>query len=107
MLKLINIKLKNSSGNPAKAAIVMNFIAPGSPSIMGSVCTFTALSPSRSFKSFVRPQPAVRKAKVKAAISELVLIEVTLAPHRIVVAIPKPQQTFANMPSLNLNGGTE
>jgi len=74
---------------------------------MGRVCTFKALSPSRSFKSFVRPQPAVKKAKMKAAIIELTLIEVTPAPLRIAVAIPSPQQTFANKPSLNRIGGAE
>ena len=107
MLTLLNMRFKNSSGNPAMDAIVIAFIAPCSPSIMGSVCTFMALSPSRSFKSFVRPQPAVKKAKVNAATIEFVLMAVTLAPPRIAAAIPRPQQTFANKPSLNLIGGME
>ena len=44
---------------------------------------------------------------MKAAIIELTLIEVTPAPLRIAVAIPSPQQTFANKPSLNRIGGAE
>jgi len=107
MLTLINMRLQNSSGNPTIDAIVIAFIAPRSPSMMGSVFTFIALSPSRSFKSFVKPQPAVKKAIEEAATIELVLIAVTLAPPKIAAAIPKPQHTFANQPSLNLNGGTE
>ena len=107
MLKFLNKRFQKSRGNPRIDANVITFIDFCSPSIMGRVCMFIALSPSRSFRSFISPQPAVKKPNVKAATIDEVLIAVSLAPAKTVIAIPKPQIRFANTPSLNLIGGTE
>jgi hypothetical protein len=106
-LKVLKNRSKKSSGNPTIDAIVMTFIAFYSPIIIGSVCTFKALTLSRSFKSLVSSQPDVKNPIVKAATTEALLSAQIHAQTKIVIAIPNHQQTFANKPFLNLIGGSE